>query len=286
MKLIVSIPFANHSVMSFITKKALADLKLSEKYEVEYRIVQGSNIVRTRNLGINGERSVAKKQKLSGFDYILFLDSDIGFTVEHVDRLISHNLPIVGGAYQKRETLEKVCAGSWSMQPGLCRTEDCLPWDSKGLHKVDWSGAGFMLMSREALESMEYPWFRYEMVEYEVNDEVCKSCTSDDFGFCMNAANAGLDVYVDCDCKAEHLSWKVSEITPDLPNNLRLQIVDEEMGKLEIELYRAALKAAAMERMGKRTSEEHKRLEPLRALKSTLIHEMETLKKSSMRLDA
>lgn len=285
MLLRVSIPYANHSSISFITKKSLAELHKSKKYNLQISTVQGSNIVRARNTAINKELSHAIKQTLTGFDYILFLDSDTGISVEHVEKLLSSKLPLVGGFYQKRENVNQGCSGFWKDVPGLIDLDKTLPWDSKGLKKVDWTGCGFMLASREALEQMEYPWFRYEMPEYTLDGVKCRGTTSDDMGFCINAKNSGLDVYVDCDCKAEHMCVAHSGVISDLPVSVKAPIVEEELGKLEIELYRMSLKVEALNKLKIEKSDLYTQYEVLKTRKSILIQELDVLKNSRMTIN-
>lgn len=277
-KIKIGVPYSHHSVISFITRKSLADLKKSNKYELDIKLIQGSNLPRNRNAAINSEISKEKHQKLEKFDYMLFLDSDIGFKPEDIENLVNRELPIVSAAYRKREALEYMCAGNWANHPGVVKDEKCIPWKAEGLKTVDWVGAGILLLKREVLETMEYPWFRGDTIEYEENGKVCSALTSDDIGFCLNAKRADYDIHVDCDCKVDHLAWTVSNICSDLPIDTKVEVIEEEYGKLEIDMYRTALKAEAMNQIGNYESEFHNKLNILKTTKFVLLKELEKLK--------
>lgn len=242
------VAYANYSRVSALTRRSLERIKACKDIRFDVVLAQGSNIVRNRNAAINGEGSCAIHQKIP-FDYLLCLDSDIAFTIEDVRRLLSHNLPIVGGAYQKRERIDLMCAGYWYEGiPGISADTSCPQWQEEGLKKVDWVGSGFLLMKKEALERMQFPWFRYEIVRFKKNGIPQQMCTSDDFGLAMNAQRAGYEIWLDCSCKLEHIALKTAGILPDLTAAEKIGIIEEELEKLEKEIYRTALSLQAAQK--------------------------------------
>ncbi len=88
--------------------------------------------------------------------YLFMLDSDILFPPNIAERLIAHNLPIVGGYYRDKNALDHHPAvydfvdedekgiAYWNhrIQPG------------QGLERVDGMGAGCWLMTREVAETL------------------------------------------------------------------------------------------------------------------------------------
>jgi hypothetical protein len=243
-------------------------------------MTQGSNLPSARNNAINYSKSFEIYQKLENFDYMLMLDSDMGFVPEDIQKLINHNRDIISAAYQRRENLDIICAGYWKDNVGgINDTERFISWSEKELKKVDWIGAGCLLIKREALEKMEYPWFRAELIKFKKDDKDVQIITSDDFGFCKNAKKHNLDVYVDCSCKVEHLSMNTGTIVSDLPLDVRKNVVEEEMKKLEIEIYRVALKVEAVKNVPGITDDSTKKLDALKSLKSVYLKEMEKLQR-------
>jgi hypothetical protein len=287
MKIRVVVSYANHSQISSMTRCSLEGLSRCRDMDIEIVMAQGSNIVRNRNASINGERSFAIHQRIHDFDYLLSLDSDVGFKIDHVRQLLAHGLDIVGGAYQKRNRIDLMCSGFWYRGiAGLTTDELCPKWDEEGLKKVDWTGSGFLLLRKEVLEKMEYPWFRYEIVRTELNGQVQQLVTSDDLGFDMNAARAGYDIHLDCSCKIEHLALKTGGVIADLAASQKQEIVAEELEKIEKEIYRTALQLQARGNTPPNGSQEiAARLKQLRDTKAAYVAESERVRRMTIFLD-
>ncbi|QJB55001.1 hypothetical protein [Pseudodesulfovibrio sp. zrk46] len=206
MKLKVGIPYAKHGRITDATLKSVSDLRASCDFDVTIVAQQGSNVPRSRNAMINGEQSNHIYQKLDDFDYFLCVDADTGFAVEHVHQLIAHDLDIVSGAYLHKQNKKQMVAGWFSGIEGISLKENRVSADRTGLFEVDWCGAGFLLLKREALESMPYPWFTCIEVEYDSPEGKCAQITSDDIGFCMKARQNGKKIMLDADCRVAHVA--------------------------------------------------------------------------------
>jgi hypothetical protein len=77
-----------------------------------------------------------------GFEETLWIDSDIGFDRDSVERLRAHGLPIVCGVYPKKGQRAIAC----NVLPGTPRM---LFGDEGGLVELQYAGAGFLLVRRE-----------------------------------------------------------------------------------------------------------------------------------------
>ena len=155
---------------------------------IEVRTCRGTVIHHARNRLIANSSLVHPKLE---YEYYLCLDSDIGFTVDQLQKLIDHNLPIVSGAYVKNGQI----TGGW--------LEDrTVRWikDGSGLHAVDWVGCGFLLIKREVLEKMPAPWFQF--IEERRGENYITY--SEDVWFCKKARELGYNIYIDLDCRLEH----------------------------------------------------------------------------------
>jgi hypothetical protein len=71
---------------------------------------------------------------------------------------------------------------------------------------VQWIGMGFTLIKRDVFRKMRFPWWREAFTE-----SICKEdgklhayYLGDDIGFCLNAQEAGYDIYCDCDTVVKH----------------------------------------------------------------------------------
>jgi len=163
---------------------------------------------------------VSKSQKKwqvefeGGFSHYLFIDSDISFRARDVMRLLAQDKDIISGAYVRKDNPEYYQGGFWAEDlPG--NIKNYVRSESTGTHKVDYVGGGFLLVKAEALVRMEYPWFRRVMI----SNEETQAEVQEDYGFCLNARDHDLDVFLDCDVVVDHIfetEEKNSEdFTPD-----------------------------------------------------------------------
>jgi hypothetical protein len=67
----------------------------------------------------------------------------------------------------------------------------------KELFKVDYTGFGWILVKKGVFESINYPWFRPEYVEYEVQGKQIMDFTSEDVGFSKAIKRKGYDIWID-----------------------------------------------------------------------------------------
>ena len=143
--------------------------------------------------------------------YMVFLDTDIIFTVEELDRLIlalAQGYPIVGGAYSVSNEDHLAIRG---YDPSLMI--------DGGIKVIEYVSTGFMGISRNALLQIKdklslpllhkdtwcecYPFFeagRYEQESIYI---------SEDWDFCNKARSAGLTVYVHTGCLVDHMKSKI-----------------------------------------------------------------------------
>lgn len=206
MKLRVGVPFAKHGMVTKETMNSLRTLEQCPDFETEVLMTQGSNVPLARNNMVNNNRSNLVHQKLDGFDYLLCVDADTGFTPDHIHQLLKHDLDIVSGAYPMKLHADRFAAGWFGEVRGLSPMDSRVPIDSTGLLEVDWVGCGFLLVRREALEAIPYPWFSYDEARYVSDKAECAVAISEDIGFCLRAQNSGFKIHLDADCRVEHVS--------------------------------------------------------------------------------
>jgi len=162
-----------------------------------------SFIAHARNILVTDNKSRKKHQSLDKkISHYLMIDGDVdGFTLADVDRMIGHDVDIISGAYPLKDKPLVICAGAFVPgQPGLVGSRygrDLL----RGKQCVDWVGAGFLLIRREALERMDYPWFREVMVDFGEGEQ---DTSTEDIGFCVQAQRAGIEVWCDFDVRLNH----------------------------------------------------------------------------------
>lgn len=173
------------------------DLAQMGAYWMAKNAPSGGNLLFLTSMGtlIADQRvNLAKEALEANADWILWLDTDMRFPMDLLDRLLKHRQPIVGCNYPTRVVPPRPTAQ-------IHRNEVWLPVytdESKdGLEQVDLLGFGAVLTSTHVFKKLESPWFH--LVYSTVNNEF----HGEDAFFCMKAAQAGFPVYIDHDVSKE-----------------------------------------------------------------------------------
>ena len=99
--------------------------------------------------------------------HLLFADSDMVFSAEHVDRITSHNVDLVGALYplQKNELI-------WCLND----FKEPRPTNAAGLREVRMIGTGFLCIRRNVLETMapRVDFYQADHAEYRIEREFFK----------------------------------------------------------------------------------------------------------------
>ena len=215
MKIRACIPFYNE----FETNKpGLRELRDCKEIQFDIEPRQGSVVGRIRNSLFNDEKSQKIQQyPVGGYDYFLMIDSDIDFKLSHVLALIENDKDICCAPYKMHNNQELFDCGMFKPgEPG--RIFNRFSTEQKGTYKVDWTGAGFMLIKAEALRAMSYPWYRHIIVKS--GDE--QSETSEDIGFCTNAKESNIDIWCDFDIPIGHRKRTTSDFNWNLDTGVEL----------------------------------------------------------------
>lgn len=127
-----------------------------------------------------------------GADYILWIDADMRFPKNTIERLIRHNKDIVGVNATTRSI--PVRATAKNLLIDFERKENhWKPVSSKGktgLERVTAIGCGVMMVKREVFEKTPRPWFWFEVLPGD-------KLLGEDVYFCVKANDAGFETWVD-----------------------------------------------------------------------------------------
>jgi hypothetical protein len=136
---------------------------------------------------VNQRDSLADMALDAGSTHILWLDSDMMFPVDTLQRLLSHDKPIVAGNYVTRQYPHKTVAykqlHDWRSYVINTGTQDLI--------KVAVVGMGCMLVRTDVIQAMRKPRFQTTWIA-ETNDHM-----GEDFYFCQEAQKLGYDVWID-----------------------------------------------------------------------------------------
>jgi len=145
-----------------------------------------------------------------GYEELLWIDSDIGFEADAVDRLREHHLPIVCGIYPKKG----VRALSCHLAPN---TPTVVFGAGGGLLEILYAATGFLLTRREVYETMQEKLtlpvcneaFARPIVPYFlplIGERDGKPWyLGEDFAFSERARRAGFSVMADTTIRLRHM---------------------------------------------------------------------------------
>lgn len=149
------------------------------------------------------------------FEYLFFLDSDIGFKAADVIKLLDYKLPVVCGAYPMK---------AYPLQWNYTLTQ---PNEMMGsLIKIDRIGLGFSLIHRSVFEAVakRYPELKFEPAEvgttptqkeiensyhYFSEMKIGNQFFSEDLSFYNRVKQCGIDIWMDSSIELSHVGSHV-----------------------------------------------------------------------------
>jgi len=176
---------------------------------VVHPCIGDSLVARARN-------RIAAKFLKSDCTHLLFIDTDLIFSPEHIARLISHDVPVVAGLYPKKQT-----ELAW-----VCNTLPDVEADERGLQPVRYAGTGCLMIERGVLERMigRYPEIEYDPDDgdepgvkwdffscgvYKCPDSGLRRYLSEDWWFCQRARDLGYTVWMDTQVVMKHVGQMI-----------------------------------------------------------------------------
>lgn len=124
-----------------------------------------------------------------GCTHILFLDDDMVYERDTLERLLRHDKDLVGAKYANRRGDGEV-------------VEYLEDKNALNLFKVKALGGGCVLIKAEVFHKVEQPWFWYEILPSGAVS------MSNDWYFCKKATEAGYDIWCDPTLMPGHLGEK------------------------------------------------------------------------------
>lgn len=147
---------------------------------------------------------------IDGYEETLWIDSDIGFHPNDVDRLRSHQLPIACGVYSQKGKRSLACHAL----PG---TPHLKFGKEGGLHEILYAGTGFLLIRREVYlrmqreldlpvcnERFEHPMVPYFQPLAHLDDDGTWYL-AEDYAFSQRALACGFRVLADTTIRLWHI---------------------------------------------------------------------------------
>jgi hypothetical protein len=135
---------------------------------------------------------------------IVFIDSDMVWSVDSIDKLLNSDKDFVSGAYSHQD--DKHVVVMKNDRSLLTKEEFLLHKDPFVVRSV---GLGFFAAKVDSLEKLKYPFFDTYVVHPDKNDG--RPMTEDEY-FCSNISKNGYSVYVDPNIIVGHIKSRVLRI--------------------------------------------------------------------------
>ncbi len=184
-----------------------------------------------------GRSQMASDALAEGFDEQMWIDSDIGFTADDVERLREHRESFVCGLYAKRGPAELAC----QVKEG---TTELVFGEAGGLLEIAYAGMGFCLIRREVFDDVrtkhalptcgkrtKHPFVPYflPMVIPHVDVPDDNWYLAEDYAFCERARVAGHPVMADTRVRLFHVgrygySWEDATGTRERYRNVKMLV--------------------------------------------------------------
>ena len=187
-KVLIGIPCM--STIHTKTAFSLFNLKRPEGVEIELVMEINGEVARCRNL-------LAERAIKGGFTHLFFIDSDMKFNPDILEKMLAHDTDIVGVMYHQRRL--PLCNNLMPLDvkevKGQNKTVDFQVTDD--VFEVNWVGTGIMLVKTDVFKKLEAPLFTFKHDPAEYMGE--------DVYFCRKAREAGYKIYVDADVAVRHV---------------------------------------------------------------------------------
>lgn len=168
------------------TSTVLSLLQLKTRRKLQY-------VIETEGFTVEDNRNKIAEQALNS-THLLFIDDDMVFEPDLLDRLVALKKDIVGVNSKNRQGGQTVILEGIRSRP--------VP------HKpfaADVVGTGIMLINTKVLKQLPKPWFKME------REKDGKVKTGEDAYFCLQAKKAGFEVWCDPTVYVGHIGEKTYE---------------------------------------------------------------------------
>ena len=164
-------------------------VRLIKNIKVDWRVLMAEGSI----LHVTRERLVKRAIDL-GCSHVLFVDSDMEFEPDALDKLLKRDKDIIGVLYNTRGEPKNLTVKIHDENG-----KDIKEIDDTGLMKCAAVATGFMLIKTDVFKKLTHPWFFWESTE----DGDVK--TGEDMWMCNKARKAGFEIYCDCTIKIGHI---------------------------------------------------------------------------------
>ena len=199
-KILIAIPTARYIEPE--TFKSIYNLNTPIGYSVDFQYFYGYRVDQVRNL-------IADWAKRNSYSHVFFVDHDITFPPDTLERLISYDKPVISGVYRQRneeQHLEIYGQNYTKTSPEDLYSLSNFVDGHYDLIRIAACGFGCALVKTEVFSIVGYPQFEYH-VALDHNNTL-----SEDVDFCRKVNNKNLSVWCDRSVVCGHIGSKTFEV--------------------------------------------------------------------------
>ena len=170
---------------------------------------ESCNIYYVRNMCLGGNSNSGENQlpwqgKFK-YDYMLWIDNDIIFTIDNFIKLLKMNVKIASGLYKMHDGENYATVKDWNeeyfIKNGTFQfLNDELLSNLPTIFKADYTGFGFILIKNGVFEQLKYPWFRPLWKQFGNVTEF----TMEDVAFCHLVKDLNIEVHINKEVIVKH----------------------------------------------------------------------------------
>ena len=198
--------YSGRFLLSF-TQLILDCQKMGIKTAISQDYSSMVNFARCKVAGADVTRG-SKQSPFGGkvqYDYMMWIDSDISFKTKDFESLLRLDKPVSSGWYSQPGGCTPVVE---SMDDDFFRQHGTYKFirsaemeKMRSPFKADYIGFGWVLVKKGVFERLPYPWFAPKRMK--IGEDLEDMC-SEDVAFCLDARDAGMDIWVDPRVKVGH----------------------------------------------------------------------------------
>ena len=178
----------------------LVKMTVSKKFSCHSLYTSGTYLDQNRE-------EISQRAVDDDYDYLLFLDSDMIYRNDILDKLYDRHKDIVGAIYSMRSGVEHGPA-IYEYLPDKGSFDQYKYWPINKFLKVGGIGTGLLLIKVSALKKIEPPRFAY--LECKTPDkDGNRRRLGEDLSFCIRCIENDIKIYADGWIWAGHLGQKV-----------------------------------------------------------------------------
>lgn len=163
-----------------------------ESKDIKYKFSFGysKNIYESRNKLLLGAPNRSEVFLGDEYDYILWIDDDITFSIEDLEKLLNAGKEVIGGLYLMVDGKQYAAVKFWDenffQENGHFDflTEEDIKGRTHPI-RVEYTGFGFLLIKNGVFEKLSYPWFEPTMLNIGNSYDF----SMEDVTFCLKCKN-------------------------------------------------------------------------------------------------